>query len=86
MKHIKLYESFNIGYKENDYIGYKRYLGLPPLIVKIIKYYEKSRQYFIESIEPPNTTYLVNKYELEELNDEQIKELKTLLTSKKYNL
>lgn len=88
MKYIKKFENIN-EYNVGDYIGYKRYLGLPPIIVKILEINTFSLrviEYVVELLESPHTKYSVNKWELEELTDEQIEELKTYLNAEKYNL
>jgi len=75
-----------------DYFGYKRYLGLPPIIVKLLSIREKqaqfgkSKQYFVEILEEPHTTYVLDSWELQELDDDGIEELKVYLNSEKYNI
>lgn len=86
MKHLKYFEYLTDDKLEvGDYIGYKRYLGLPPLIVKILRI-NISKQYFIEELEHPHSTYVVDKWELEDLTDEQLEELNAYLNAEKYNL
>lgn len=86
MKHLKYFEYLKDDNLEvGDYIGYKRYLGLPPLIVKILSI-TRANKYFIEDIEHPHSTYVVDKWELEDLTDEQLEELNAYLNAEKYNL
>ena len=91
MKHLKYFEYLedrDLILKEDEYIGYKRYLGFPPLIVKIlsINKYNKKDKYFVEDIKYPYRTYEIEKWEMEELSNEQLEELDVYLNSKKYNL
>lgn len=85
---FKLFESWSV----DDYAAYKRYLGFPPLIVKILSIREvdapigKKNRYFVELLEKPNTTYVLNSWELGELDDDGLEELKMYLDAKKYNL
>jgi hypothetical protein len=86
MKFLKRFEYYtNLKLKEGDYIGYKRYFGLPSMIVKIVSI-DRSNKYFVESIEHPHVSYLAYKWELEELDEGQIEELNAYLDSLKYNL
>lgn len=94
MKYIKKFENVN-EYNVGDYIGYKRYLGFPPMIVKILsinkcKNWEignwRPTEYSVELLESPHTKYTATEYELEELTDEQIEELNAYLNAEKYNL
>ena len=85
---FKLFESWSV----NDYAGYKRYLGLPPIIVKILSIgvkqaqMGKRKQYFVELLEEPHTTYVLDPWELNELDDAEKEELKTYLSAEKYNI
>lgn len=85
MKNLKQFESFHSVYKEDDYVTYKRYLGFPPIIVKILKI-NKSNQYFVEQLESPHNNWVVNRWELDELTEEDQKELDMYLDSQKYNV
>ena len=78
---FKLFENIQDWRKVGDYYGYKRYLGFPPIIVKILSIREvqaqigKKYKYFVELLEEPHTTYDLDSWELEELDDDGKKEL-----------
>jgi len=67
MKHLKLFENWNI-HNIGDYFGYKIYLGLPPIIVQLLSIREnqaqigKKNKYFVELVEEPHTTYVLNNF------------------------
>lgn len=95
-KRLEQWISYDLRRKDLDkldnYYSYKRYLGLPPIIVKLLRIIEtqaqmgKKNQYFVELLEEPHTTYVLDDWELQELDDDGIEELKMYLNSKKYKL
>jgi hypothetical protein len=88
---FKIFEERNT-HKVGDYYSYKRYLGLPPIIVKLLSIREvqaqigKKNQYFVELLEEPHTTYVLDSWELGELDEDGLEELKMYLNAEKYNL
>jgi len=87
---FKLFES-KLTPSVGDYFGYKRYLGLSPIIVKILSIIGENqnrnrKQYFVELLEEPHTTYVLDSWELEELDDDGKIELEVYLNSEKYNI
>ena len=89
---ITNFKLFENTHKVDNYYGYKRYLGLPPIIVKLLSIREvearigKKNKYFVELLEEPHTTYDLESWELQELDDAGREELKTYLSSEKFNI
>lgn len=88
MKYLRRFEDIHSNYNVGDYVSYKRYLGLPPLIVKILSKSYKYDEYFVECLDcdVKKITYIVKKYELDDLTDEQMEYVNIYLRSNDYNI